>query len=218
LFSVYLSPSQQRHNKGVGNYGTENVRMQQIAYWAAKKLTDLWVTVYVAPASWSQLPESEYLARVVAASNSLHADAHVAIHSNAGPTGADGTDTFYYGGSAKGRKLAIALQNAVAPVSPGSDSGIHAKSGWAELDRITGPSALIEVAYHTDKADAASVVKDPKAYGDALAEGIINFLGVSKPTSKVPLQAKVVRGLFKKLPTKWQKWVIKWAPKWRSES
>ena len=171
---VYVSPSQQSHNPYIGNQGVESVHMREVAAYAAKRLRACGVTTRVA-ADWSKLKEPACYMNAVRDSNLWKPLCHIAIHSNAGGASSAGTDTFYKWGSSAGLRLARCLQRHVAPVSPGKDHGVHAQAGWAEL-YVAAPAALIEIAYHTNPAEAKSIVQHPAVYGYALADGILEYL------------------------------------------
>lgn len=176
---VYLSPSGQIHNVGVGNYGTEEARCRKVAELTAKILKAAGVAVDMTPRAWnSTLADSTWLNRVVTRSNAFGADAHIAIHTNAGPRGSDGTDAWHYPGSVKGAKLTKAIYSRAAKVSPGSDGGIHTSPIFYETRYAKAPVCYIELAFHTDKADAASVSGHPDLYAEAIAAGILEYLGV----------------------------------------
>ena len=72
---VYLSPSTQENNKGVGSYGTEEKRMNEISDVVEKVLKAHGIKVYRNKPSMS-------LSQVVMDSNSKKPDIHFAIHSN----------------------------------------------------------------------------------------------------------------------------------------
>jgi hypothetical protein len=85
----------------------------------------------------------------VAEANRLGVDRYVALHSNAGGTGARGTICFYHSGSVKGKALATALYAAIAPLSPGtSDHGIAPHDGFIEIGGPDAPAALLEIEAH----------------------------------------------------------------------
>ena len=74
---VYLSPSSQTGNVGVGSYGTEAERMQQLSSKVKTKLQALGHTVYGSDNSLD-------LTDRIAASNAAGVAAHIGLHSNAG--------------------------------------------------------------------------------------------------------------------------------------
>ena len=171
---AYLSPSQQAHNPYTGHQGVESTHMREVASYAAKRLRACGVTVRVA-ADWSALEGAAGYMNAVRDSNAWHPDVHIPTHSNAGAPGSVGTVTFYRWGSAAGKRLAACLQRHVAPVSPGADHGIRAQTGWAEL-YVNAAVGYIEIAYHSDPAEAKSIVQHPAVYGYALADGILEYL------------------------------------------
>jgi len=180
---VYLSPSGQIHNVGVGDYGTEEARCHKVAELTRAILEKAGVKVSMTPRYWnSTLSDNEWLRRVVARSNSFGADVHVAIHTNAGGRGSDGTDAWYYPGSVKGRKLTEAVYSRVAKVSPGSDGGLHTSPVFYETRYANASVCYIELAFHTNKADAASVANHPERYAEAIASGILAYFGVKAET------------------------------------
>lgn len=93
---VYLSPSDQTGNIGVGTYGSEASRMQQLSNKVKTKLIALGHTVYGSDNSLS-------LAQRIAASNTDGVDVHVALHSNAG--GGTGPEIWHYPASTKGTAM-----------------------------------------------------------------------------------------------------------------
>ena len=180
---VYLSPSGQIHNVGTGDYGTEEARCRKVAELTAAFLKAAGVAVDMTPRVWnSTLADNDWLYRVVARSNAFGADVHVAIHTNAGGKGANGTDAWYYPGSASGKRLTEAIYKRVAAVSPGSDGGLHTSPVFYETRAADAPVCYIELAFHSDPADAKSVSQHPELYAKAIAEGILEYGGiVSKP-------------------------------------
>ena len=186
MSKVYLSVSLQEHNVGVGNYGTEMGRMRQVGMAAQARLVDAGVTVKLPPKAWAYLDPNTSMAKVVADSNAFKPDLHICIHSNAGSKGADGTLTFYYPGSVKGRKIASLIQNRVAPLSPGTDAGLLTSPVFYETRAANAPVAYLELAFHTDYADAKSVVEHYGAYGRAIANACLAYLGIAQPRPETP--------------------------------
>ena len=86
--SVYLSPSLQEWNIGVGDFGTEEQRMNEIADIVERELKNKGYIVY------RNRPE-QTLKQVVEESNNLNPNIHVAIHSNASGEGYNGKGLKY---------------------------------------------------------------------------------------------------------------------------
>ena len=68
---VYLSPSGQVHNIGVGKYSMEEARCRKIATLTATLLAGAGVEVKITPRDWNtKLADNLWLQKVAAASNS----------------------------------------------------------------------------------------------------------------------------------------------------
>lgn len=184
---VYISPSTQENNIGVGNYGTEERRMNQIADKVVPLLQYNGFTVYRNSPSMS-------LQQVVADSNRRNVDAHIAIHSNAG--GGRGTEVFYT--SDRGKPLASSLYKYAEPLTPTKDRGIKHTDRLYELNRTKAAAALIEVAFHDNRDDAEFILNNMDAIAEAIARGICDYfnVGFKKPQPQKPPQEETGK-LFK---------------------
>jgi N-acetylmuramoyl-L-alanine amidase len=173
LFRVYLSPSNQEHNVGVGGYN-EEVSMHQLAervkyYLKVQKTFEVF------------LSRPEYTFEQVAIdSNSIVVDIHVCLHSDATGTSAPGggTTAFSYGQSGKGHGLAELLYKYVAPLSPSPDRGVIARPGLYELRHTKAPAALIENFFHTNAEEVAHFNANIDAYAQAIAKAICEYFAV----------------------------------------
>lgn len=221
---VYLSPSQQIHNKGVGSYGTEAKRCQDIADRAAGLLRAAGVTVKVTPREWERYQGNDWLAKVVAASNAFGANVHVAIHTNAGPSSAAGCDAWHFPGSTRGRQLTQAIYRRVARIVPGGGRGIRTQPVFYETRAARAPVCYIELGFHTNRADAAHIAKNPDLYAKAIADGVCEYLGVrAMPQARLasgelqPVSGKAVRVPVPDAPTAkkptWWGPMMKWVKK-----
>ncbi|MDD3833723.1 MAG: N-acetylmuramoyl-L-alanine amidase [Oscillospiraceae bacterium] len=111
---------------------------------------------------------------MAADSNSFKADIHVSIHSNAG--GGAGTEVYAYGPGTNSERLARALYRQVAPLSPGADRGVKHNRALVEVgERVSATSALIELGFHDNAADAEWMVRNTAAIAKALYCGICDF-------------------------------------------
>jgi hypothetical protein len=75
----------------------------------------------------------------------------------------------------------------------------------------------VELAFHTNKADAESIIAQPGLYAAALADGICDYLHITR-VAKVAAdpQYKAARRAFLRLPKALRAKFLKWAPKWRA--
>jgi N-acetylmuramoyl-L-alanine amidase len=171
---VYLSGSTQNDNIGVADYGTEALRMQQLAdrvkFWIQQGQGDF--IVYRNNANMG-------LAGTVNDSNSKHADVHVALHSNAGGNG-KGTESYYYNDSNEGKRLSTLLYNNVAPITSSPDRGIMSdrvlySSGLYELRETVAVAALIEIMFHDNVVDVVDYLSKVEQIAKALAKAIYSY-------------------------------------------
>jgi len=177
--TVYLSPSTQEKNIGVGSYGTEEVRMNQVADVTERILKEYGITVY------RNKPEMS-LAQVVADSNGKNVDIHFAIHSNAGGAGkARGCEVYCHRFGGNGEKLARCVYSMLEPLTPSNDRGV--KEGYShfgqgkplyELAKTSAPAALVEVAFHDNSEDAEWIENNIEVIGTALAKGVFAYFGI----------------------------------------
>lgn len=184
VVKVYISPSSQHDNVGVGNYGTEEKRMNQIADVVETELKRCGIITL------RNTPSMD-ITQMVAASNSFGADVHLAIHSNAG--GATGAEAYYYTGSAAGKKLAQAVYDNLVPMTPTADRGIKATTELYEVWATNGIATLVEIAFHDNVTDANFIINNIQAIGIAIAKGVCSYLGINfGSSSQTSTQSAVV--------------------------
>jgi N-acetylmuramoyl-L-alanine amidase len=178
MAKVYLSPSVQSHNIGVGDFGSEQYRMNLICDFAEVYLKAQGIETKRNNPNWK-------IANICGDSNAWRADRHIAIHSNAASKEeAQGTDVFYADGYADSKKLAQAIYDEVAPLSPGKDRGVKAdttlySTGLGEVRGTSATSCLIEVGFHTNEEEAKWIMESPRAIGKAIAIGVTKDLGIA---------------------------------------
>lgn len=173
--TVYLSPSMQENNRGVGNFGTEEYRMNQVADVVQRILLAAGVTVYRNKPDWT-------LEQMVNDSNNKKPNIHFAIHSNAG--GGRGCEVFCYSTGSESERLAKAVYTEVEPLTPTSDRGIKIGSHLYEIRKTVATAALIEIAFHDNADDAAFIINNIEAIGTAIARGILKYFGMSMPATQ----------------------------------
>jgi N-acetylmuramoyl-L-alanine amidase len=167
---IYVSPSSQEHNAGIGSFGTEEAEMNKIA----DSLMPLLVSDgrFVVKRNTPNMDVNE----MAVDSNNFKADIHVAIHSNAG--GGAGTEVYSYGPATNSERLAQALYKQVAPLSPGADRGVKYNPSLVEVgDNVSATSALIELGFHDNTLDAEWIVQSTSVIAAALYRGICDYYG-----------------------------------------
>jgi len=161
---IYISPSDQSANVGVGDYGTEADRMQE--------LSDLLVPILKKSHTVYGGSNSISLDSRIKASNDKNVDIHVALHSNAG--GGTGPETWYYTDSANGKKLAQAIQTELEDLK-GSGRGIKASTKYRELNSTNAVAVLVEVAFHDNQNDVTWMLDNWSKIAKAIADGINTY-------------------------------------------
>lgn len=126
--------------------------------------------------------------------NAYNPDLAIDIHNNAG--GGDGFEVFHtiYGGV--GKTLAQNIETEVKAIGQNS-RGLKTKKNSSGSDyfgfirQITCPSIITETVFVDNKEDAsqADTLEEQKAFGHAIAKGILKTLGIT-PTNNVPQENK----------------------------
>lgn len=168
-YSIYLSPSTQQRNVGIGNYGTEEKRMNQVADVVKKVLHKYGQKVYRNDPEWDLL-------KVVKDSNLKKPDLHCAMHSNAG--GGSGCEIYAYSASSKSEKAAKGVYAELEGIAPVEGRGIKYSTELYELRKITAPAVLVEIGFHDNATDAFWIVDNIEKIGTAIATGILKYLGI----------------------------------------
>ena len=183
---VYISPSTQESNIGAGTFGSEESQMNKISeFLVAFLYKDGRFTVKY------NLP-SMAVAQIAKDSNNFKADIHVAIHSNAG--GGEGTEVYAYGPGTNSERLAKCLYDQIAPLSPGADRGVKYDPRLVEVgNTVNATSALIELAFHDNQADATWIVNNYRAIAEGLYRGICDYYRYDYPALAIepPVEAPV---------------------------
>ncbi|MCQ4922179.1 N-acetylmuramoyl-L-alanine amidase [Tissierella carlieri] len=190
--SIYLSPSTQEKNIGYGNYGSEEMRMNQVADVVEKILIKHGVKVYRNKPDWD-------LKEVVKDSNLRKPNLHFAIHSNAG--GGRGAEVFAYSPQSEGAKAANTIYNEFEKITLIKGRGVKFNSKFYELNSTNAPAILIEVAFHDNLEDANWIINNIEKIGVSLAKGVLKYFNIpfkesSEENSKVLYRVMV--GSFSK--------------------
>lgn len=172
---VYLSPSNQADNAfNVGDTNEAEV-CRILAQKTAAILEQSGLTVMIAE-------ESDSLQDKTAMGDNGLA-AYVAIHTNVG-TGV-GTDCYYNSSSEESKKLAQAVYDPVAELTPTADRGLmdgsqsDSDSYLYEIGANKSPSCLIEVEFHDGPNVAQWILDNEDNIASAIATGICNYLQIT---------------------------------------
>jgi len=193
--SIYLSPSTQEKNVGVGNYGTEEYRMNLICDMLQKILEENNIIVYRNRPEWN-------LQKVVDDSNEKCPDIHLALHSNACNGTARGCEVFCHRFGGEGNKLAELIYLELERITPTKDREI--KEGYNffgkgknlyELANTKTPSVLVEVAFHDNPQDAEWIINDMKNIADTIAKAVLKHFDIvpAEKDTKIDEAVKILQ-------------------------
>jgi len=173
---LYLSPSRQPDNIGVNGYGTEAQNMMIVAKRVKVILDGRIKTVCLETGNIT-------LSQAIADSNSKGATIHLEIHSDAG--GGRGCTGLYK--SDKGKKLITAIYNHVSAVTPSADRGLSLRTDLGALNQTHAVAGLIECFFHDNADDVAFYKSNVNVIAQAIADGILEYLGSTNITNNVIL-------------------------------
>ena len=178
--SLWLSPSNQIHNMGFGEYGSEKQRMNEVADVVEPILKKQGVKVY------RNDPEKS-IRDYTAEANKLDVDLYFAIHSNAFNGKASGSVAFCHKYGGESEKYARGLHEAIMEIYPGSDRGVqesykmyNGKPMW-ETSASNMPACLIEIAFHDNETDSKWILDNIEPIGEALARATLEHLAEFHP-------------------------------------
>jgi N-acetylmuramoyl-L-alanine amidase len=166
---IFLSPSTQEHNAYKGG-SNEEIEMNHLVSLIKPYLLAAGHTVSVGgtvSAGTNVAIGNKFMGK-----NGLY----VAVHSNAG--GGRGTEVWYHTGSVKGKALATAIYNHLAPVTASPDRGVKMSDKYIELHPLA-PAVIIECAFHDYAPDSEEIKAKHAEYALAIATGILEVAGGS---------------------------------------
>lgn len=179
---IYLSPSTQDQNTYAAGGTNEEEQMRQICFPAADLLRAAGHTVRIGGTVSARANAED-------ANAWGNVDYYAAVHTNTG--GGHGTETWCFGvsptdHSAKGYELAQAIQRRVGEASLAPDRGVKFSTGYIELNTPKAPSAICELVFHDDKAEALEVVVGHAKFARAIAQALCDVAGGVLPGEVVP--------------------------------
>lgn len=179
-YKVYLSPSNQNANIGVGEVGytNEEKEMNDLANYIEKRLESYNITVYRNGSGginrWTQ--DSTYLG----------VDLHLAIHSNASEDHtAYGIETWVDEPTSKSYSLAQNIQKSLMDIYYDKEDKVanrgvkYAYGSLGEVNVNYVPfGILLEVAHHDYKEDADWIMKNKELIGNTIADSIVEYFQI----------------------------------------
>lgn len=119
----------------------------------------------------------------VSLSNAGNYDLHLALHSNAAPESLagriQGTDVYYYQGSAKGEALAQLIAANMRTIYPYPELvGTTPTRNLYELNNSKAPAVLVEVAYHDNQEDAEWIISHIDDIARIMVLSLTQYFGI----------------------------------------
>ena len=116
-------------------------------------------------------------------SNSGNYDVHLALHSNAAPESLagriQGTDAYYYQGSASGEALAQLIAANMRTIYPYPELvGTTPTRSLYELNNTSAPAVLVEVAYHDNREDAEWITSNIDEIARVMVLSLTQYFGI----------------------------------------
>ena len=161
MYKIYLSPSTQDKSFGVGEYGTEEYRMNMVA--------DVVERILVGSGDFVVYRNRRGMNKdeIIKESNILKVDIHIAIHSNYG--GDKGPECFPKINCERSNGVAKEIYKSLMSVyyDKEADNGITYNNKIVEMMNVNSPAVLVEVGYHDNIKDVEwisnSIYCTPKA-------------------------------------------------------
>lgn len=180
---VYLAPSNQVENRYAYGDTTEAVQCGKIAEACKAALERSGVTVRVG--------HMIHMSEKIAQSNAFGADLHVPIHTNAFNGKVTGTRMFCFSSGGEGMKACKAIFARLAPITPGTSESIQVND-YDEIVYTNAPAAYVECEFHDNATTAKWIVEHTTDIGEAIAQGICDYFGVTFKAPEQPAPAKSV--------------------------
>lgn len=127
-----------------------------------------------------------------AMANDWKADLFVSVHANAATsTQANGTEVLAYRADGPSATLAADIAAAIAEQLSLKNRGVKVRQDLAVLNSTKMPAVLVETAFLSNDKERKSLVEQPKAYAEAIATGIFQYLGLEETEMRYETLAQV---------------------------
>ena len=171
MYKIFLSPSNQTRNKYAYGDTFESVQCGRIADACKSALERCGFEVMINALGG--------LFEKVKQSNEWGADMHVCIHTNAYNGTVTGTRVFSYDDTGKGHDAAVAVFNALAPITPGTSESVKPYPSFYEISKSNAPCVYVEAEFHDNPDTAKWIINHVTEIGEAIANGICAYFGVA---------------------------------------
>lgn len=113
------------------------------------------------------------LAKVCQTSDKNNCNYFISIHCNSAENlNARGTETWYYKGSAKGKRLAQEINDEIVRTLKTTDRGIK-EGNFYVLRKTKAPAVLVECAFISNLEDEKLLIEKANVFAQAITRGIV---------------------------------------------
>lgn len=167
MYKVYLSPSTQDKSFGVGDFGSEEFRMNQIADSVERNL--LQTGEYAVYRNVPGMTKEE----IIMDSNEVKPWVHIAIHSNYGNK--VGCECYVKVGDEVSNGFGKEIYKEIMKIyyNKDIDNGLIYDQNILEINKVTAPAILIEIGCHDNENDVNWILSNVEKIGKSIANGII---------------------------------------------
>lgn len=123
-----------------------------------------------------------------AESNAMGADLHMPVHTNAFDGKVAGLRIMISKKGGEAEKIAKAIMNRLAPITPGASDGISVNTGLYEIYATKAICVYIEVGFHDNKEEAQWIIDHTEDIAEAIAQGACDHYGVKYVAAKEQAQ------------------------------
>lgn len=181
-YSVFLSAGHGGSDPGAVAYGLKEKQINLNILLACKdELVRHGIKVYTSRTK----DENDPVGEEVKEANKSKADVAVSFHTNAGK--GDGSESYYYTSSAKGKKLAQLCEKYVKTIGQNS-RGIKSGDHLYFIKHTNMPAVLCECAFidNNKDNDIIDTVAEQKKFGVAYSKAILEYFGIAYKTPSKP--------------------------------
>ena len=115
----------------------------------------------------------------VAESNAWGSDLHLPVHTNAFDGKVAGLRIMVYQKGGEAEKIAQAIMDALAPITPGASDGISVQPQLYEIADSTALCVYIEVGFHDNPEEARWIIDHTGDIAEAICRGLCSHYGVA---------------------------------------
>jgi len=131
----------------------------------------------------------------VAESNQWGAELHLPLHTNAFDGKVAGLRIMVGRKGAEAERIAQAILDSLAPITPGTSDGISVQTGLYEITNTSALCVYIEVGFHDNPQEAQWMIDNTRQIAVAIAKGLCGYYGVAyvgKEPAETPAEETAV--------------------------